>query len=90
MLTDPPFVGLLLVCFFVVVNFPQEEVIGGKFLLLIEGAPGLNSLGTENSTTAKPQLYPDPQSHYCSRPMSPSHGVQATNSERCVKGNHLV
>ena len=59
MLTDPPFVGLLLVCFFVVVNFPQEEVIGGKFLLLIEGAPGLNSLGTENSTTAKPQLYPD-------------------------------
>ena len=37
-------------------------------------APGLNSLGTENAPTAKPQPYPDPQSHYTGWMKSPSHG----------------
>ena len=36
-------------------------------------APGLNSLGTENAPTAKPQPYPDPQLHYTGS-TSPSQG----------------
>ena len=71
----PSFTGLIINFFPFFLRQFSMLLTGGKFLLFIcRRAPGLNSLGTENAPTAKPQPYPDPQSHYTGWMKSPSHG----------------